>query len=233
MSEREHPTESSLIRVHGLVREYQANGNRVHALRGIDLDVRRGERLAIVGPSGSGKSTLLFILGLLLEPTAGVYFMDGCDVLRLNRKEQAAYRRKSVGFVFQACNLVEPATVYENLEFPLIYAGMPASQRPALIERIAATVEMTHRLHHPANRLSGGEQQRVAIARAMVNRPKLILADEPTGQLDRHNGDRVMEYFEQMVAGGETALITVTHDPEVARRCTRVCRLVDGRLSPE
>ena len=217
-----------LIRATELAKEYPNGGEPIRVLRGVSLSVRRGEMLAIMGPSGSGKSTLLFILGLLLQPTRGVYVAAGSDVSGMNRSAQAEFRRKEVGFVFQSCNLLESSTVYENIEFPLIYAGVKRKERAARIREALARVNLDNRMHHPASRLSGGEQQRVAVARAMVNRPRIILADEPTGQLDRNNGRLVLEYFEQFVAGGETAMVIVTHDPDVAARCTRVCHLEDG-----
>jgi putative ABC transport system ATP-binding protein len=184
--------------------------------------------VGIMGPSGSGKSTLLFILGLLLLPSQGIYIADGQNTSGLNRAQQAEFRRKKVGFVFQSCNLIETATVYENLEFPLIYANVRRNERPGKIRDALERVNLGHRLHHPANRLSGGEQQRVAVARSLVNSPLIILADEPTGQLDRDNGRLVLDYFEQFVADSQTAMVIVTHDPGVAARCTRICFLEDG-----
>jgi putative ABC transport system ATP-binding protein len=219
-----------LIRASELAKEYPNGGEPIRVLRGVSLSVRRGEMLAIMGPSGSGKSTLLFILGLLLQPTRGVYIAAGSDVSGMNRSAQAEFRRKEVGFVFQSCNLIESSTVYENIEFPLIYAGVKRKERAPRIREALTRVNLANRMHHPASRLSGGEQQRVAVARAMVNRPRIILADEPTGQLDRNNGRLVLDCFEQFVAGGETAMVIVTHDPEVAARCTRVCLLEDGAV---
>jgi len=181
-----------------------------------------------MGPSGSGKSTLLFILGLFLAPTKGTYRVLGEDVLTLDRSAQARFRRKNVGFVFQSCNLIEHSTVYENLEMPLIYAGVNRKERREKIHDALERVNLSHRIRHSANLLSGGEQQRVAVARALVNNPQIILADEPTGQLDRQNSRTVIDYFRQFVADGNTAMMIVTHDPEVAACCTKVYRLNDG-----
>ena len=156
--------------------------------------------------------------------------MDGQDVLQLDRAGQANFRRRRVGFVFQSCDLIENSNVYENLEFPLIYAGISPKERPAKIMEALKTVNLEHRLNHPANHLSGGEKQRVAVARALVNQADVILADEPTGQLDRRHGHLIMDHFQVIVAGGQTSVVIVTHDPEMAARCTRVFRLRDGVL---
>ncbi len=219
-----------VIHTSDITKEYRNGAETIRVLHKINLSVCRGEMVGIMGPSGSGKSTLLFILGLLLLPSQGIYMADGQDVSGLNKAQQAEFRRKKVGFVFQSCNLIETATVYENLEFPLIYAGIRRRDRPGKIQEALERVNLNHRLHHPASRLSGGEQQRVAVARALVNNPRIILADEPTGQLDRTNGQLVLDYFEQFVADRETAMIIVTHDPEVAARCTRICFLEDGAI---
>lgn len=219
-----------LISVRGLGKQYLDGEGAIRVLRAVDLDVQPGEMVAIIGPSGSGKSTLLFVLGLLHPPTTGSYRVAGREVLSLSRSEQAEFRRSWVGFVFQSCNLIENTTVYENLEFPLIYAGVAPQERPARILEALRQVKLDHRIHHAANRLSGGEQQRVAIARALVNRPRIILADEPTGQLDRANGQMVMDHFEQIAKSSNTALLIVTHDMEVAERCTKALHLMDGCL---
>ncbi len=222
--------DEALVRVAGLTKEYRTGEAFVPVLRGVDLSVFHGEMVAIMGASGSGKSTLLFILGLFLAPTAGTYTVLGEDVLKLDRTTQAKIRRRFVGFVFQSCNLIENSTVYENLELPLIYADVKRRDRHAMIEDALARVNLSHRMHHPSNLLSGGEQQRVAVARALVNSPRLILADEPTGQLDRKHGQIVMDYFRHFVADRTTAMIIVTHDPEVASYCSKVYRLDDGAI---
>jgi putative ABC transport system ATP-binding protein len=219
-----------VIQVSGLVREYASAAGTTNVLRGVDLAVHAGEMVAIMGPSGSGKSTLLSILGLFLAPTDGIYRMNGEDVLSLSRSGQSTFRRNSVGFVFQKCNLVESATVYENLEFPLIYASVRRRERPDKIRGALAKVNLVHRIDYAAGLLSGGEQQRAAIARALVNEPSVILADEPTGQLDRQNGQLIMEHLTQLAGDGKTAVVIVTHDPDVAVYCHRIYVLEDGQL---
>lgn len=219
-----------LVEVEGLTKDFHAGVESVKALRGVNLQVHRNEMVAVMGPSGSGKSTLLFILGLLLYPTEGSYRMLGQDMLALNRSDQAKFRRQYLGFVFQGSDLVETCNVYENLELPLIYAEVPARERPSKISQALERVDLLHRMHHPANLLSGGERQRVAVARALVNEPRLILADEPTGQLDQANGRHIMDYLQQIAGGGESAVVVVTHDPAISQRCHRLCRLEDGVL---
>lgn len=199
-------------------------------LRGVDLSVGQKEIVAVMGPSGCGKSTLLSILGLFLTPTSGSYRALGRNLLALNRSEQSEFRREFIGFVFQSCNLIENTTVYENLEFPLIYAGVKRAERQGMIKETLKRVNLLHRLHHPSNLLSGGEQQRVAVARSLVNNPKIILADEPTGQLDRENSQLIMSQFEELVLDGNMAVVIVTHDPAVADRCHRIYFLEDGAI---
>jgi putative ABC transport system ATP-binding protein len=224
------PAAPCLIEVSGLTKEYRNGAGVIAVLKNVDLRVAPGEIIAIMGPSGSGKSTLLYILGLLLPPTMGSYSFAGRDVLSLDRRGQAEFRRHKVGFVFQSCDLLENSTVYENLEFPLIYAGEDRQTRPAKILAALERVNLSHRVYHNANHLSGGEKQRVAVARALVNEPQVILADEPTGQLDRDNSQLIMDYFQKIIATGETAVVVVTHDPDVAARCSRIYTLQDGAL---
>jgi putative ABC transport system ATP-binding protein len=219
-----------VIEVANLTKSYTNGGGTIYVLREVSLQVHRGEMLAVMGPSGSGKTTLLFILGLILMPTRGTYLLDGQNVLALSRAAQAEFRRKRVGFVFQTCDLMENSTVYENLEFPLIYAGVERRERPDKIAAALNQVNLGHRVHHRTNHLSGGERQRVAVARALVNEPQVILADEPTGQLDRSHGHLILDHFGQIVSKGKTSLVLVTHDPEMAARCNRVCSLEDGVL---
>jgi ABC-type lipoprotein export system ATPase subunit len=221
---------NALIQVADLCKSYDNGVGIIHVLRDVNLRVYPGEIVAVMGPSGSGKSTFLFILGIFLQPTRGSYFLGGEDVLALNRNGQAEFRRRRVGFVFQSCDLMENSTVYENLEFPLIYAGVERKERPARITAALDKVNLGHRIHHSSNRLSGGERQRVAVARALVNQPQVILADEPTGQLDRSHGHLIMDHFGEIVSDGRTSVVVVTHDPEMAARCTRVCSLQDGVL---
>jgi putative ABC transport system ATP-binding protein len=224
------PSNGYLIQVKGLGQDYPDGGSILKILKEVDLEVEKGEILAIMGPSGSGKSTLLYILGLLLKPSRGAYYFLGEDVFQFDRSRQSAFRRQCLGFVFQSCDLIENSTVYENLEFPLMYAEIEKSQRPEMIAEALKRVNLSHRMYHRTNRLSGGEQQRVAVARALVNRPRIILADEPTGHLDRTNGQMVMDHFKEFVAEGENAVVIVTHDPEIARCCHRTYLLTDGRF---
>jgi putative ABC transport system ATP-binding protein len=219
-----------LIKVARLSKYYNNGSGVIPVLRGIDMEVERGDMVVVMGPSGQGKSTLLFILGLLLPASSGSYHFLGQDVLNLSRLEQAEFRRRRVGFVFQNCDLLENSTVYENLEFPLVYAQVDPQERPDKIAAALKRVNLIHRIKHRSNMLSGGERQRVAVARALVNEPSVILADEPTGQLDRKHGQLIMDHFENIAAGGDTALVVVTHDPAVAERCTRAYTLEDGIL---
>jgi putative ABC transport system ATP-binding protein len=220
----------ALIQVSNLTKSYQTDAGDIYVLRDVNLRVYPGEIVAVMGPSGSGKSTFLFILGIFISPTRGSYLLGGEDVLHLDRNAQAEFRRNRVGLVFQSCDLLENSTVYENLEFPLIYAGVDRQDRPARIAAALDLVNLGHRLHHSSNRLSGGERQRVAVARALVNNPQVILADEPTGQLDRSHGHQVMDHFAEIISPSNTSIIVVTHDPEMAARCTQVCSLRDGIL---
>ena len=220
----------ALIQVTDLAKIYANGVGTIPVLQKVNLKVFPGEIVAVMGPSGSGKSTLLFILGLFLHPTRGSYELAGENVLALDRTAQAIFRRRRVGFVFQSCDLLENSTVFENLEFPLIYAGVERRERHAKILAALEQVNLGHRIHQSSTHLSGGERQRVAVARALVNQPQVILADEPTGQLDRHHGHIIMDHFVEIVSRGETAVVVVTHDPEMAARCSRICSLEDGIL---
>ncbi len=224
------PSADPLIRVEHLTKTYYNGAGPIEVLRDVNLVIYPGELVAVMGPSGSGKSTLLYSLGLLQAPTSGSYRWEGMDLLTLDRSHQAEFRRRRLGFVFQTCDLLENSNVYENLEFPLIYEEVDKHERPRRILEALEKVNLGHRLYHSANLLSGGERQRVAVARALVNRPQLILADEPTGQLDRRHGHLVMEHFEEIAATDATAVIVVTHDPDIASRCNRVCPMEDGVL---
>jgi putative ABC transport system ATP-binding protein len=230
MNTKTDPAPRALIQVSNLTKTYFNGAGPIEVLRQVDLEIHLGEMVAVMGPSGSGKSSLLYILGLLQLPTSGSYHWQDIDLLSLDRSQQAEFRRRRLGFVFQACDLLENSNVYENLEFPLIYEGVDRKERPPRIQEALRRVNLEHRLHHSANLLSGGERQRVAVARALVNRPQLILADEPTGQLDRRHGHLIMEHFEEIIAGGDTAVVVVTHDPDIAARCSRVCPMEDGVL---
>lgn len=222
--------EDCVYRATDLRHEYRTAAGPIPVLRGADLAVRAGELVAIMGPSGSGKSTLLFILGLLLSPDAGACCAEGRNLLTASDRERAAFRRRHLGFVFQSANLLEYSSVYDNLEFPLLYAGVPARERADRIREALQKVDLVPRMHQPTNRLSGGEQQRAAIARALINRPRLILADEPTGQLDSVLRDQLLDHFIRIASTYGTAMVIVTHDPAVAARCHHVHQLADGRL---
>ncbi len=219
----------SLIDVRGLRRTFLMGDTEVHALRGVDFAVERGEYVAIMGPSGSGKSTLMNILGCLDTPDAGTYELAGEVVSELSDAELAATRNKRIGFVFQTFNLLPRYTALGNVELPLVYAGMPRAERKAKAEAALARVDLADRMDHKPNELSGGQRQRVAIARAIVNDPDILLADEPTGNLDTKVGDEIMAIFEEFHRQGRTVIL-VTHEPDVAERARRLVRVVDGRI---
>jgi len=221
-----------IVRTEALTKIYTTSAGNHEVLNGVDLDLYAGEMVAIMGPSGCGKSSLLHILGLLAPPTSGRYTILNHDMFGLSEDRQAAFRREYLGFSLQSCNLFEHSSVYENLEYPLIYARVPIAKRRHTIEQALDRVGLTHRIDYPTNRLSGGEQQRVAIARALVNSPKVLLGDEPTGQLDKATSDMVMEYFQQIVHEHDTTMLIVTHDPAVAKRCTRAFTMQHGQLVP-
>jgi putative ABC transport system ATP-binding protein len=218
-----------VIRLEGLSRTFDVGGEPVHALVDVSEEIAAGEHLAIMGPSGSGKSTLLHILGCLDRPDRGAYELDGRDVARLDEDELSLVRRHTIGFVFQFFHLVPRLTALENVELPMVFAGIPAGERRERAMGRLRGVGLEPRASHRPDQLSGGERQRVAIARATVLDPKLLLADEPTGNLDTTSGRHVLEILEQMNAAGLT-LIVVTHDPAVARRARRILVLKDGRV---
>jgi putative ABC transport system ATP-binding protein len=216
-----------MIELAGIDREFEVGEQTVHALQGVDMEVAAGEYLSIMGPSGSGKSTLLNVIGLLDRPSRGRYLLDGVDVTALDSAGRAEVRRDKVGFVFQFFHLVPRLTAAENIALPLVLAGVaPAVRR----ERVAVALEslgLAERADHRPDQLSGGQRQRVAIARATIMGPRLLLADEPTGNLDRHSGAEVLDLIEALHAHGLTLLV-VTHDPEIGRRASRRIRVVDG-----
>ncbi len=220
---------SPLIRLEGVEKVYKLGDVAVPALRGIDLTVERGASLAIMGPSGSGKSTLLHLLGLLDRPTAGRVLWDGRDVTGLRPNDLAELRGRHIGFVFQTFNLVPTLTAVENVELPLVFLGVPPRARRARAEELLARLGLENRKAHKPRQLSGGEQQRVAIARALAPDPELILADEPTGNLDSTTGREILGILGELHRGGKT-LILVTHDPEAAATTSSVIRLRDGRV---
>jgi len=224
--------EEPVIRMRGICREFQVGGQMVRALREVDLDVRRGEFLAVMGPSGSGKSTLLNLLGCLDTPTRGSYRLAGEEVGGLGEAGLAEIRRSRIGFVFQTFHLVPRLTAARNVELPMIFAGVPAPERRERAARALRAVGLTGRAEHRPAQLSGGERQRVAIARAVVMEPDILLADEPTGNLDLRSGEEVLQLLEERNAAGIT-LVVVTHNPEIGGRAGRLLRLVDGRVESD
>src|SRR5690554_1802669 len=219
----------SLIKLDGVTKVFYTDEVETHALSGIHLEIRRGEYVSIAGPSGCGKTTLLSILGLLDSPTEGVYLLNGRPVSGLSASERARIRNREIGFIFQAFNLIGDLTVYENVELPLTYRGMPASERKRRVEEALERVGMAHRIRHYPSQLSGGQQQRVAVARAIAGDPLILLADEPTGNLDSKNGEAVMELLRELHQGGAT-IVMVTHDPRYARHAERTIHLFDGKI---
>ncbi len=218
-----------MIRLEGIARQFMVGDEDVHALREISLDIPAGEYVSIMGPSGSGKSTLLNILGILDRPTRGVYRFEGAEVTALDDEEQSRVRREKIGFVFQFFHLVPRLSAAENVELPLVLAGVPAADRAPVVGQLLAEFGIGHRAKHRPSQLSGGERQRVAIARAMVMKPSAILADEPTGNLDQHTGKDVLHLLESLNGRG-VALIMVTHDPLLGKRARRQIRMTDGRI---
>ena len=218
-----------LIDVEDMHKIYQVGSEKVAALQGVDLNVARGEYVAIMGSSGSGKSTLMNMLGCLDTPTSGTYRLDGTRVSGMADDELARIRNEQIGFVFQTFNLLPRSTAAQNVELPLIYAGVRARDRAARVEAALVSVGLADRMTHKPNELSGGQRQRVAIARALVNNPSLLLADEPTGNLDSATSDEIMAILGQLHDQGHTVII-VTHEPDIAEHCRRVIRLHDGRI---
>ncbi len=218
-----------IIETKDLAKHYIDGGNVIHALNKANIRVYRGEMVAIMGPSGSGKSTLLYILGLLQPPTSGEYLFKGQNILNYNREEQANFRNRELGFVFQSCDLLANSTVFENLELPLIYAESDRNSRRKKILEALERVGLSHRVDHWSNRLSGGERQRAAIARALVNNPSLILGDEPTGQLDQKNSEIVIEQLRALTSQGFTVVL-VTHEDDIGNACDRIIRIRDGQV---
>ena len=222
----------SLIHLDGVKKVFFTEEVETHALAGIYLDIQAGEYVSIEGPSGCGKSTLLSILGLLDTPTEGSYLLNNRPVENLTLSERARIRNREVGFVFQAFNLIGDLTVYENVELPLTYRGTPAKERKEKVAKALEKVGMAHRMKHYPAQLSGGQQQRVAVARAVVGDPSIVLADEPTGNLDSSNGEAVMGLLRELHEGGAT-ICMVTHDPRYARHADRTIQLFDGRVVEE
>jgi putative ABC transport system ATP-binding protein len=223
---------ASLIRVEGLRKDYQVGDMTVHALRGVDLDIPRGSFIAVIGASGSGKSTLMNILGLLDQPTAGRYLLGDEDVSGLDRDRRAAIRNRTIGFVFQSFNLLPRTSALENVELPLLYNGshLPTEARHARAHTLLEAVGLGERAHHTPAQLSGGQQQRVAIARALVNEPDLILADEPTGNLDSRTSVEIMEILQRLNRERALTVVVITHEPDIAEYAERVVAFRDGRV---
>jgi putative ABC transport system ATP-binding protein len=222
----------ALIRLEGIKKVFYTDEVETHALSDIHLEVKNGEYVAIAGPSGCGKTTLLSILGLLDSPTDGTYMLDGQPVAKLSAAERARVRNRQIGFIFQAFNLIGDLTVYENVELPLTYRGMPSDERRKRVQAALERVGMSHRMKHFPAQLSGGQQQRVAVARAVAGDPAILLADEPTGNLDSTNGEAVMELLRELHQGGAT-ICMVTHDPRYARHADRSVHLFDGKVVEE
>ncbi|RLA22740.1 MAG: macrolide ABC transporter ATP-binding protein [Gammaproteobacteria bacterium] len=218
-----------MIRLRGVRREFQVGEQRVQALNGIDLDIAAGEYLSIMGPSGSGKSTLLNIISLLDQADAGEYQLNGEDVTQLSEQELARVRRENIGFVFQFFHLIPRLTAAENIELPLVLAGIDPRERGPRVKEAVINYGLEERADHRPDQLSGGQRQRVAIARATIMNPGLLLADEPTGNLDRHSGEEIIELLEALNNRGVT-LVMVTHDPELGQRAKRKLTLVDGQV---
>jgi putative ABC transport system ATP-binding protein len=221
-----------VIDIDGVVKLYQMGTETIHALRGISLKIHRNEYLAIMGPSGSGKSTLMNMLGCLDTPTSGRYEFNGKNVAAMADDELADIRNREIGFVFQTFNLLPRSDALRNVELPLIYAGIPVAQRRERAQLVLKEVGLENRIHHKPNELSGGQRQRVAIARALVNKPSIILADEPTGNLDSQTGVEIMALFEELYKLGNT-IIVVTHEEDIARHARRVVRLRDGLIESD
>lgn len=222
----------ALIEIHNLVREYVIGGQMIRALDGIDLTIEKGEFVAIMGPSGSGKSTLMNMIGCLDKPSSGTYVIDGYDVAALSEDQLAALRNLKIGFVFQNFNLLPKAAALENVELPMMYAGVPLRERRKRAVEALERVGLGNRLHNRPNEMSGGQQQRVSIARALVNRPVLILADEPTGALDSQTTADILDLFGELHEQGNTIVI-VTHEHEVGQRAHRIVRVRDGRVASD
>ena len=223
---------SNIIKIRQIIRDFQLGNETVHVLKGIDLDIERGEYLAIMGPSGSGKSTLMNLLGCLDTPTAGSYVLNGKDVSQMSDDELAEIRNKEIGFVFQTFNLLPRTTALDNVALPMVYAGASKKERTARAEEVLEDVGLSDRMDHRPNQLSGGQRQRVAVGRALVNKPSIILADEPTGNLDSKTGDEIMGLFNEIHKAGNT-VIMVTHEEEIAAHAHRIIRLRDGLIESD
>ena len=222
----------SLIRFQKISRRYQMGTETVHALREVSLEIQRGEYVAIMGPSGSGKSTMMNLIGCLDSPSSGTYELNGTDVSQMDDNQLAEVRNREIGFVFQTFNLLARSNALHNVELPLIYSGMDATERRRTALESLTQVGLADRVHHKPNELSGGQRQRVAVARALVNRPSILLADEPTGNLDSKTGTEIMGLFEDLARGGNT-IILVTHEEDIAQHARRILRIRDGLIASD
>jgi putative ABC transport system ATP-binding protein len=222
----------SLIRFNHISKRYQMGDETIHALRDISLDIGRGEYVAIMGPSGSGKSTLMNVLGCLDSPTSGTFELNGALVSEMDDNQLADIRNREIGFVFQSFHLLPRSSALRNVELPLIYAGIPAEERRQMALAALQQVQLGDRVHHKPNELSGGQRQRVAIARALANNPSILLADEPTGNLDSRTGEEILRLFDDLYRKGNT-IIVVTHEEEIARHARRIVRLRDGLVASD
>ncbi|MFC4721161.1 ABC transporter ATP-binding protein [Geojedonia litorea] len=223
---------ANIIKIRDIIRDFKLGQETVHVLKGIDLDINKGEYVAIMGPSGSGKSTLMNLLGCLDTPTAGSYILNGKDVSKMSDDELAEIRNKEIGFVFQTFNLLPRTTALDNVALPMVYGGASKRDRTERAEQVLTDVGLADRMDHRPNQLSGGQRQRVAVARALVNNPSIILADEPTGNLDSKTGVEIMNLFDAIHKAGNT-VIMVTHEEEIAAHAERVIRLRDGLIESD
>lgn len=223
---------SNVIKIRKIIRDFKLGQETVNVLKGIDLDIERGEYVAIMGPSGSGKSTLMNIIGCLDTATAGTYILNGKDVSKMSDDELAEIRNKEIGFVFQTFNLLPRTTALDNVALPMVYAGISKSERTKRATEVLKDVGLSDRMDHKPNQLSGGQRQRVAVGRALINKPSIILADEPTGNLDSKTSLEILNLFEDIHKAGNTVIV-VTHEEDVAARAKRIIRLIDGMISSD